>query len=222
MNKIVLFGTGMFASVIYSYLRHDSPYEVVGFTVDGDHLEEHSLFGLPVVAFEDVASSYPPADHGMMIAVGYQRMNRLRREKYERAKQMGYQLPSYVSSQATVLPESSLGENCVIGPSTVIQPFAQVGNNIYMAGGIYIGHHSIVQDHCFIAAGTVVLSLVNVGPHCFLGANSTIKNKVTVARECLVGAGAVVLRDTAEKQVLVSRGRAAQVLPTPSDLVALD
>jgi sugar O-acyltransferase (sialic acid O-acetyltransferase NeuD family) len=158
----------------------------------------------------------------MMIAVGYQRMNRLRREKYERAKQMGYQLPSYVSSQATVLPESSLGENCVIGPSTVIQPFAQVGNNIYMAGGIYIGHHSIVQDHCFIAAGTVVLSLVNVGPHCFLGANSTIKNKVTVARECLVGAGAVVLRDTAEKQVLVSRGRAAQVLPTPSDLVALD
>jgi sugar O-acyltransferase (sialic acid O-acetyltransferase NeuD family) len=222
MKKVVLFGTGFFASVIYSYLDHDSPYEVAAFTVDGDHLQEDSLFGLPVVAFEEVASIYPPSDYGMMIAVGYQKMNWLRREKYERAKQLGYELPSYVSSKASVFRQSSLGENCVIGPSTVIQPFAQCGNNIYMAGGIYIGHHAVVQDHCFIAAGTVVLSVVNVGPHCFLGANSTVKNKVTIARECVIGAGAVVLKDTAEKQVLVSKGRAALVLPTPSDQLALD
>ena len=75
MKKVVLFGTGLFAAIIHSYLRHDSPYEVVAFTVDGDHQQEDSLYGLPVVAFEDVASIYPPPDHGMMIAVGYQRMN---------------------------------------------------------------------------------------------------------------------------------------------------
>ena len=51
MDKVVLFGNGQIASVVYYYLTYDSPYQVVGFTVDRSHIQEESLFGLPIVPF---------------------------------------------------------------------------------------------------------------------------------------------------------------------------
>jgi len=53
MNKVVLFGNGQTASTIYAYLTHDSPYDVVGFTVDRDYMQQESLFAT-IVPFEDV------------------------------------------------------------------------------------------------------------------------------------------------------------------------
>lgn len=195
-EKLVIVGDSPIAEVAYEYFTHDSPFEVVAFTVDGEYLTEEELFGLPVVPFETVQEQYPPRDYRMFVAVGYTRLNRLRADFYRRAKQKGYTLASYVSSQAFVWHNVEMGDNCFIFEHNVLQPFVKIGNNVTLWSGNHIGHHSVIGDHCFIASHVVISGFVEVDDYCFMGVNATVANNLTVGRDDLVGAGAVILKDT--------------------------
>lgn len=202
--KVVVFGTGTLAQLIHLYLAGDSAHTVVAFTATADRVEARSFSGLPVVPFEDVVDRYPPGDHRMFVAIGYDRLNRVRSRFYSEAKSKGYQLVTYVSSRADVAA-ATVGDNCCIFGGATIEPFATIGNDVIVWGGARVSHHSSVGDHSFLAPGATVAGYTSVGRHCFLGANCTLRDGISVGDHCLIGAGATVLRDTAERQVLVSQ-----------------
>jgi sugar O-acyltransferase (sialic acid O-acetyltransferase NeuD family) len=198
MEKIIVFGNSVFAEHIYFLLTHDSPYEVVAFTVDRKYIGDNTLFGLPVVPFETVESFFPPSQHRMTVAVSFQRVNRLREEKYLQAKAKGYELISYVSSRAMSFPGLAVGDNCVILENAIIGPYVEIGNNVTVASGAIIGHHAVLRDHCFISPGAVILGGVTVEEYSLIGANATVKEEVTIARECLIGSGVSITNNTQE------------------------
>src|ERR1041384_681074 len=123
MGKIVLFGAGQIAEVAHFYFQHDSPHEVVAFTVDSAFVDGHQYRGLPLVAFEEVQENYPPDDFDMFLSISYRNVNQFRMSKYEQAKQKGYKLISYVSSRAITWPGAQFGDNAFVLESNVIQPF---------------------------------------------------------------------------------------------------
>jgi sugar O-acyltransferase (sialic acid O-acetyltransferase NeuD family) len=215
MEKVVIFGNSVFAEHIYAFLTHDSPYEVAAFTVDRKYITEEKLFGLPIVPFETVETAFPPAEYKMSVPLSFQRVNRLREEKYIQAKAKGYQLITHLSSTATSYPGLVVGDNCIIMEKAIIGPFAEIGNNVIVASGAIIGHHAVLQDHCFIAPGAVLLGGVTVEKYSFIGANATIKEEVTVASECLVGSGVSITRNTQEKGVYINPP--ADLYPRRSD-----
>ena len=215
MEKVIIFGNGRWAETVYICLTHDSPYEVAAFTVDPEYIQEPKLLGLDVISFAKVESVFPPSAYKMFLPLSYQRMNRLREEKYLQAKEKGYQFITYVSSRCTIWPEVTIGENCWVADQALIYPFTQIGNNVPIGAGALIGHHSVIKDHSFIAPGVVILGGVTVEPYCFIGANSTIKEGVTIARECLLGAGVTIVKDTEERGVYLNSS--PEKLPKSSD-----
>jgi len=84
-RKVVLYGNRQMATFAQAVLTHDSPYEVVAFTVDDALITETTLLGLPVVPFENVERLYPPEDHSAHIAVGFRRVNGVRAGKLHQA-----------------------------------------------------------------------------------------------------------------------------------------
>ncbi len=204
MEKVIVFGNSVFAEHIYFLLTYDSPYEVTAFTVDRKYIKEDKLFGLPVVPFETVESFFPPSEYTMIIPLSFQRVNRLREEKYFQAKTKGYQLINCQSSKATSYPGLVLGDNCIIMENVIVGPLAEIGNDVIVASGAIVGHHAVIKDHCFIAPGAVILGGVTVEEYCFIGANATIKEEVKISRECLIGSGVSITRNTQEKGVYIS------------------
>ena len=211
-EKVVIFGIGEIASVAHFYLKHDSPYEVVAFTVDKEFIKEKELFELPVVPFDEIETIYPPNKFKMFVPISYKDVNKLRAEKYYQAKDKGYQLISYICSKATTWPGLVVGDNCFIFENNVIQPFAKIGNNVILWSGNHVGHHTIIKDHCFITSHVVISGHVVVEPYCFFGVNSTIRDNITIAKECVIGAGALITKDTPEEGVYY--GPAANILKT--------
>ena len=86
MAKLVVFGAGDIARLAHYYFTHDTDHQIVAFTVDRAYRNQDTFSGLPLVDFEDVAQMYPPSDHKMFVAVSYAKMNKLRAEKFYRAK----------------------------------------------------------------------------------------------------------------------------------------
>lgn len=204
MKKIVVFGTSDAAQLAHYYFTHDTDHDVVAFTVDAQFMpEERTFCGLPVVPFDAVADMYPPSTHHLFVAMGYSKLNQFRKEKFLAAKALGYTCASYVSSQAAVLNEGDIGENCFILENNTIQPFASIGNNVTLWSGNHIGHHSRIDDHCFLASHIVVSGRVTIGEACFIGVNSTLRDHITVGPNCILGAGVLLLSDAAPSGVYV-------------------
>ncbi len=218
-KKVILYGNGSVAQTTYFFLTHDSVHQVAAFTVDRNFIQEERLFDLPVVPFEDIQSIYPPAEFDMHIAVGHVRINRIRAERYQRAKELGYQFINYISSKAVTWPGLEYGDNCKIGANAVINPFSKLGNNVRIGSGSIVGHHTIIMDHCSLASNVTIAGNVVLEPYCLVGAGATIRDRVRIARECVIGAGAVILQDTNPGEVFL--GQPAQLLPISSSELPL-
>lgn len=203
MEKIIIFGSGDIAQIANYYFDIDSPYEVVAFTVNKEYLNKEAFEEKPLIAFEEILEKYPPTQYKMFIALSYSKMNKIREEKYKQAKEMGYQLVSYVSSKCTYLSQFKHGDNCFIFEDNTIQPFVKIGNNITLWSGNHIGHHSQIHDHNFISSHVVISGHCIIESNCFLGVNSTVGHKVKVAKETLLGAGATISKDTEERAIYV-------------------
>ena len=212
MKKVVIFGAGDWARMAYIYLTKDSPYEVAAFTVHEAYLSSRKLGALDVVPFGQIEQLYPPDQFGLFVATGYSRVNKDRAAIYDECRSKGYELITYISSQATHWGEIQVGANCFILENSVIQPFATIGNNVVVGLGSLIGHDVEIGDHCFIGPGAVIPGGVKIGPYCFVGANATLRNGITIAPQCVIGAGAMILKDTKEHEVYFAKGTEAAPL----------
>ncbi len=219
MEKVVIYGNKSMARESFFYLKNYSHYEVVGFTVDREYLESDSLCNLPILPFDAVESAFPPNGHKMLIAVGYVHNNKIRKERYFRSKEMGYNLINFLSPHSIMQPETSIGDNCIIGHYTVISPDAKIGNNVIIANGCMIAHDVTIGDHCFFSPGVSVAGSVDIGSGSYLGANATIRNKVSIGKECVIGAGAIILETIEDRSVFI--GEPATKLPIASDALPL-
>jgi sugar O-acyltransferase (sialic acid O-acetyltransferase NeuD family) len=201
MAEIVIFGVGQWAELAHFYFEHDSPHQVAAFTVDRAYLQQDTFKGLPVVAFEDVEGHYPPDRYSMFIPLSFKKMNHVRADRYNSAKQRGYQLVSYVSSKATTWPGLKCGENCFIFEDNTIQPFVEIGNNVVMWSGNHIGHHTVIKDHVMITSHVVISGCCTIEEYCFFGVNSSVRDEAVVAHDTLVGMGVAIVKDTKEFEV---------------------
>jgi sugar O-acyltransferase (sialic acid O-acetyltransferase NeuD family) len=186
---------GDMAEVAHHYFETDSDQTIVAFTVDRPYLDRDSFRNLPTIAFDEIATRFPPDRHELFVALGYSQLNAVRQRKAEEGRRLGYTLASYVSSRATVLNDGAIGDNCFVLEDNTIQPFAVIGNNVVLWSGNHIGHHSRVDDHCFIASHVVISGRVHIGERCFVGVNVTIRDNVKVGPRCILGAGTLLLAD---------------------------
>jgi sugar O-acyltransferase (sialic acid O-acetyltransferase NeuD family) len=202
-GEIVVVGSGETAEIAYEYFTHDSAHTVVAFAVESEFLAVDTLFGLPVVPLESLASRFDPATYSAFVAVSSTQLNRVRARLFRAVKEQGFDCASYVSSRAFVWRNVEIGENVFIFENNVLQHHVRVGNNVVLWSGNHIGHRSVIQDNCFVTSHVVVSGFCDIGESSFIGVNSTFVDGVSVGRDVVVGAGAVVTQNLEARGVYV-------------------
>jgi sugar O-acyltransferase (sialic acid O-acetyltransferase NeuD family) len=206
VSNVVIFGLGDFARIARIYLAEDSEHEVVAFTANERYVQSDRLDDLPVVPFESLPETHAPDRYSMFVAIGFSGVNEARKEVYDRCRELGYELISYVNSKATYWGKLELGANCFVFEENVIQPNVRIGNNVILWSGNHIGHDSTIEDHVFIASHAVISGNVTIGESSFIGVNATFRDGIHVAPRCVIGAGALIMKDTLEGGVYSVRG----------------
>lgn len=214
MAKVIIFGIKDFSELANYYLKHDSLHEVVAFSVNRSYIPEGAVFqGLPVVAFEDIASFYPPDDYLFFAPMSPKNMNRDREAVYQEIKHKGYSFISYVSSKAMVF-DNDIGENCFILEGNTIQPFAQIGNDVVLWSGNHIGHHSVIHDHVTFTSHVVMSGHCDIGSYSFFGVNSTLRDGLRIAEGTFVAMASAIMKDTEPWGVYKGNPAIKSVLPS--------
>jgi sugar O-acyltransferase (sialic acid O-acetyltransferase NeuD family) len=195
-EPLVIVGDSSFAEIAFEYFAAEGKYHVAAFAVDRAYLTRDSLFGLPVIALEEVSDRFPPAGHRAFVALTYRELNRARARLVSRMRAQGYRLASYVSDKAFVWPNVTIGENSFIFENNVIQPFVKIGDNVIAWSGNHIGHHTTIADNVFLASHVVISGHVKIGKNCFIGVNATIADQVQVFEDNWIGPNALISHDT--------------------------
>ena len=216
---LVIIGNGQMAELFCSHFNRTSDYRVAGFAVDGSFIKEAELLGLPVVALEEVESRFGPDAFDAFVAIGPVGNNAVRAAWFRDLRSRGYRLANYISPQALISPDASIGENVVVGPFSVVQPWARIGDNVLVGGSSIVGHHCQLHSHAYLALHVVMAGSVVIGERAFVGVGATIGDNVKVGEGSVIGAGATILRDVDPNTVHVPP-RAVQ-LPMAADQVRL-
>lgn len=202
-KKLVIYGIGETAEIVADYFNHDSHFEVVGFTVDKEFIKQNELFGLPVVPFENVEKVFEVEKYYMFAAASFGKLNRIRTEMYQKAKDKGYRMASYVSSKAFVWHNVEIGENSFVFENNVLQYKVKVGNNVILWSGNHIGHQTKIEDNCFISSHVVISGFCIIGTNSFLGVNSSFNDEIVFGRDGVTGNSTVIVKNTEPGRIYV-------------------
>jgi sugar O-acyltransferase (sialic acid O-acetyltransferase NeuD family) len=202
-SEVVIIGAGEQGEIAYEYLTHDSPHVVAGFAVESQYLDGDRFLGLPLVALDDITTTFSPERYRALVAVSSTHLNRVRSRLYHQVKSLGYTCVSYVSSRAFVWHNVEIGENTFVFEDNVLQHRVRLGDNVILWSGNHLGHQTTIGTDTFVASHAVISGFCDIGRSAYLGVNCTIANNLTLGDECVIGAGAVVVRDTEPRQVYV-------------------
>jgi sugar O-acyltransferase (sialic acid O-acetyltransferase NeuD family) len=204
-KKVVIFGISDFASQVSFYLKNDSDFEVVAYTVDADFNKSGTYLDLPVVDFGKVQVNYPPTEYTMFIAIGYHKLNTTRENKFSEAKAKGYQLISYICSRNSYWNDLEIGENCFIMEGNIFMQNVKIADNVIMAIGNKIGHDSVINENCFITSNVMIGGFSIIKKNTFIGMSVVIKDKITIGEHNILGAGSILLKNTKNRSSFLSK-----------------
>lgn len=203
MKGLLIFGNSQMADIVYTYFKTESDIKISAFVVDGKYIKEDNFLGLPVVEFENVKDNFPPEDYSISIVMSAKNNNKIREEKYLKAKELGYNFQNFISPKATILPKANISENCFILENNVVQHYTSIGANSILWSGNHIGHHSCIGANSFLTSHVVISGRCEIGLNCYFGVNSNIRDGAKIGDYVVVGAGANVLKDIEDNKVIM-------------------
>ncbi len=108
------------------------------------------------------------------------------------------------------MPNSKIGERCILGQNVHVASHVVIGNNVKIQNNVSLYTGAYIEDDVFLGPSCVFTNIVNprseiVRRHMYeqtrvlrgasVGANATVVCGATIGRYAFVAAGAVVTRD---------------------------
>ena len=205
MKNVILVGNAVTAEILYAYLEQDSRYKVLATAVDDAFVASAMVTEVPALALSKLRDSFSVTDVSVVMASGYNDLNRVRESLFTRIKDAGFAIETYVHPDARVYSKRTLGEGCILLPGAVIEPNVQIGANTLVWCNATLAHHCTVADHCWIASGAVISGKATISRNTFVGVNATVVNNVTVGEYNVIGGGALITKDTKANTVHLAR-----------------
>lgn len=201
-KALLIFGNNNLAALMVRYVQKYTDYEFCGFTVDKEYLKSDTFEGYPNIAFESIKEKYALCDVEILICIGNNKMNDIRKAKFEDIKKAGYTVAQFVHPSVN-LETVTMGEGNILLENVSLGMGVQVGNCNIFWNGCNISHDCVVGDYNYIAPSAVMAGRVNIGNNCFIGVGSTIRNRVDVADYTFVGGGCYLNNSTQQGDVYV-------------------
>ena len=202
MKKLILIGGGGHCKVVMEALSLCREFTVAGI-VDKKEKVGKKVSGVLIIGEDGLLEEYfKKRIRHCLVTVGSIACMDLRIKLFNRAKRIGFSLPSIVHPRAIVSKSASIGEGSYIGAGAVINPGVMIGDNCIINTGSIVEHDCVIAAHVHIAPGVAMSGGVRIGEGTHIGTGSSVKQYVNIGKNVVVGVGSVVVGDIADNLVV--------------------
>jgi sugar O-acyltransferase (sialic acid O-acetyltransferase NeuD family) len=212
-RPILIYGIGELGRLALQYFSSDSPYVVAGFLCDPEFMPvDKKANGLDVYDSRELGTKFLPETHRIFVAFSGVNLSYPRSNKVQELKEMGYTLPSYVSSFAFIAPDAVVGSNVLIFEHNTIQSEVIIEDSSILWSGNHIGHQTKICSGSFISSHVCIGGRTVVGNNSYLGMNSTVRDQIVLGSNSVVGSNSYVNKNFEGNGVVF--GSPAKLIPT--------
>lgn len=202
MKNLIIFGNGDFARLMKYYIENDDSREVVCFTVDRQYIKEEELWGIPVIPFENIENYYPSSDYEILIAIGNSKMNDIRKGIFNKIKEKGYSVASFIHSSCSI-HSHDIGEGNIMLENCLVYPYAKIGDGNLLWDHVLISHDCIVGNFNTFSSYADLCGYVKIGNNGYFGKHCILNDFIEIADYTLVGAAAYAKKNSKPYDVIV-------------------
>ncbi|MBT9501031.1 MAG: hypothetical protein IV092_07285 [Burkholderiaceae bacterium] len=181
--RLLMYGAGDFARTV-EILARDCGHEVLG-CIDDTAQNPHALG-----TFSAVCESHPPADCGVVMAIGYRDLGS-RWKAWLRLRAAGYASPALIHPRAYVAAQAVLADGCQVMAGAVVDVRSSVGEASVLWPCANVNHDSRVGANCFVSPSATLCGFVQIGDGSFIGAGAVVVDHCVVPPHSFIKAASL-------------------------------
>jgi sugar O-acyltransferase (sialic acid O-acetyltransferase NeuD family) len=193
-SSLILIGAGGHAHACIDVIEQHGQYEIAGLVGRPEEMDAYR-FSYRVIGTDSDLSALSKVHRYALITVGQIQSPDIRTRLYQRAIDLGFQLPTILAPTAHVSHHAAIGAGSIVMHGAIVNAGARVGDNCIINTRALVEHDATVGDNCHISTGAILNGDVNIGAGSYIGSGSVIKEGVSIGRGCVVGMGLSVRHD---------------------------
>lgn len=199
-NLLLIGGGGHCKSIIDSVLKQEL-FTKIG-VIDKRENIGKSILGIPVIGCDDdLPNLYQNGYTNAFITLGSIGNPSLRIKLFKIIKDIGFEVPNIIDSNAVISKNINLQEGIYIGKNAVINAGSVIEQCAIINTGSIVEHDCSIGEFSHIAPGSILCGEVHVGAHTHVGAGSVVRQQVKIGARTLIGMGSIVLKDIPENVI---------------------
>ena len=191
MKKIILIGGGGHCKSVIDVIEQQDDFYIAGI-IEKPELLGFDVLGYPIIGNDldliDLAKEYQYA----LITVGQIKSSSKRKELFELVKNIGFILPTVISSNAYVSNHAEIGDGTVVMHNALINADCSIGDNCIINSKALIEHDSKIYNHCHISTNATINGGVTIEEGCFIGSGVITNNSILIKKNSFIKAGSTV------------------------------
>lgn len=179
-ENIVLIGGGGHCCSVIDVVEQENKYNIIGIVDIAENIGKSVLNYKVIGCDNDLISIYQDCQNAV-ITVGQIKSSAVRIKLFNKAKKIGFTLPTIISPFAYVSKHAIIDEGTVVMHQALINAKASIGKNCIINTKALIEHDAIIEDNCHISTSAIINGGVVVKENTFFGSNTTSKQGVEIS-----------------------------------------
>ena len=189
--KLILIGGGGHCAACIDVIEQENRFEIAGIVDKG--VSGEKVLGYAILGGDECLDQLRSQYQYALIAVGQIKSPSIRIRLYERARSLGFKLPTIVSPRAYVSRHASVGEGTIVMHDALINSRATVGSNCIVNTKALVEHDAVVEDNCHISTAAIVNGATIIRKGTFVGSNAATREGVQTRENDFIKAGSLFM-----------------------------
>ena len=194
-RDIILLGGGGHCRSCIDVIELGGAFKIAGIVEAPGKSKADSILGYPVIGYDNELSMLRNKFDHALVTVGQVGSGTVRARLFNELKKLSFILPVIASPLAHVSNHAAIAEGTIVMHKVVVNAGASVGANCILNTSCLVEHDAMVGDGTHISTGAVVNGDSTIGSGCFVGSNATIVNGIKLPDDFFFRAGALVVNE---------------------------
>lgn len=196
MEPIVLLGGGGHCKSVIDTILNSQLYEIIGVIDIEKKIGQNVFNSIKIIDCDKNLYKYKSKNiKKAFVTIGSVGNPKTRIELYEKARAIGFEIPSIVDKTAIISRNACIGEGTFIGKGVIVNAGTVIKENCIINTGSIIEHDCCIDKFSHISPNATLCGGVKIGRNTHIGANSTIIQYRNIGENVIIGAGSVVIKD---------------------------
>ncbi|MDP5027665.1 MAG: NeuD/PglB/VioB family sugar acetyltransferase [Flavobacterium sp.] len=191
MKKLIIIGAGSVGKFIaYNIDSFQDSFSIVGFVDDDATKQGQIIVGFPVLGSLDLLKEYSGKGYAVVVGIAFPK---IKNKIIDRFKDLDFEYPNFISNNAWLSREVSVGIGSILYPGVSINYETIVGDFVVMNMNCAIGHNARIADFSSLAPGVNLGGYTSIGKRTDMGIGAATKQFITIGSDCVIGGQAMVV-----------------------------